>query len=145
MNKSSSWTDCIIQKSAITVSPDKAKAKSLIAIAHARIEFITKIKLEESNANFIFENYYSSILEIIHALILLNGFKIENHICLGYYLRDILKREELFRIFDNARSKRNSLIYYGQRMDFETAKDIIEKIKRLSVELEKIINSYLIR
>ena len=139
MNKSSSWNECISQKYAINISPDKAKAKSLIGTAEARIEFITKIRLEESNANFIFENYYSSMLEIMHAFILLKGFKVENHICLGYYLRDILKKEELFRIFDDARYKRNSLVYYGQRMDFETAKNIIEKIKELAIELENII------
>lgn len=142
MNKSSSWDECISQKSAITISPDKAKARSLIATANARIEFISKVKLEESNANFIFENYYSSLLEITHAFVLLNGFKVENHICLGYYLRDILKKERLFRMFDDARYKRNGLVYYGQRMDFETAKNVIEEVKKLLIELGKLIKSY---
>ena len=139
MNKQSSWKDCISQKLAITISPDKAKAKSLIATARARIEFITKIKLEESNANFVFENYYSSLLEVMHAIVLIKGFKVENHVCLGHYLRDILKEEKLFRMFDDARSKRNGLIYYGQRMDFGTAKDIIEKVKGLLSKLECMI------
>lgn len=95
--------------------------------------------LNEENANYIFENYYSSLLEFLHALTILKGFVVNNHICLSYFLRDILKRNDLFRIFDDCRFKRNSLVYYGKRMNFETAIDIIEKTKNLIKELEKLV------
>jgi len=39
-------------------------------------------------------------------------------------------------LFDDLRFKRNSLTYYGKRMDFETAKQAIEKCKRLIRELQ---------
>ena len=97
-------------------------------------------EIDEKNANYIFEDYYSSLLEMLHAIVLLDGYKVDNHICLGYYLRDIFKREDLFRIFDDCRFKRNSLIYYGTRMDFEIAKDAIEKGKKLCKEFEKILS-----
>jgi hypothetical protein len=50
-------------------------------------------------------------------------------------MKDILKREDLYRMFDDIRFKRNSLIYYGSRMDFDTAKDAIEKCKKIIKEL----------
>jgi len=136
--KEASWVDCLQTYSSRQVSPDKEKAKSLRETAEGRINIITK-EINEKNANYIFEDYYSSLLEMLHAIVILEGYKVENHICLGYYLRDILKKEDLFRLFDDCRYKRNSLIYYGKRMDFETAKDAIEKGKKLCKEFEAII------
>lgn len=136
--KEANWEDCISSQNAIRMSPDKEKAKSLIEIAEERIKF-TAQKMTENNANFLFEDYYSSIIELIHSITILSGYKISNHICLGYYLKDTLKKENLFRIFDDLRYKRNLLTYYGQKMDFETAKDTIEKSKKLISELREII------
>src|SRR3989344_5608159 len=136
--KESSWGECLNYSSAIKITPDKEKAASLVETAQDRIKFSLK-KLSEKNANYVFEGYYSSILEMLHAIVVLEGYKVNNHICLGYYLRDVLKNDELFRFFDDCRFKRNSLVYYGKRMDFETAKDAIEKAKKLMNKLKSII------
>ena len=135
--KESSWGECLNYSSAVKITADKEKAASLTETAQDRINFSLK-KLSEKNANYAFEGYYSSVLEMIHAIVILDGYKVNNHICLGYYLRDVLKNDELFRLFDDCRFKRNSLVYYGKRMDFETAKDSIEKSKRLIKELKKL-------
>ena len=137
--KESSWDECVNYNSSIKVTPDKEKSKSLIENAEERIDFSAR-ELTEKNANYIFEGYYSSILELLHALVLLEGYKVNNHVCLGYYLRDVLKNDGLFRLFDDCRFKRNSLVYYGKRMDFETAKEAIKKVKKLINELKNIIN-----
>lgn len=52
---------------------------------------------------------------------------IKNHLCLGSFLKDVLKKEKLSRDFDDCRFKRNSLVYYGNRLDLKTAKETIEK------------------
>ena len=136
--KSASWKDCLDHNDSVKITPDKEKAKSLIETSEERIKYSNK-EINENTANFIFEDYYSSMLELIHALTLLDGYKISNHICLGFFIKDVLKREDLFFIFDDCRYKRNSLVYYGKRMDFETAKQSVEKCKRLIKELEKML------
>lgn len=136
--KEASWNDCLYSNSSVKITPDKEKARSLMETAEERVKVLVR-DLNEKTANYIFEDYYSSILEMLHALVLLEGYKVGNHICLGYYLRDVLKREDLFRLFDDCRFKRNSLIYYGKRMDFQIAKDAIQKAERLLKELNKII------
>ena len=73
----------------------------------------------------------------MHAVALMHGFKIKNHVCIGFYIRDVISRGDLFRVFDDLRYKRNSLTYYGQKMDFDTAKMAIIGSKRL---IEKIKN-----
>jgi len=138
--KEASWIDCIEAKSSIKISTDKQKASSLIETSKERIKQSAK-ELNKNNANFVFEDYYSSVLELIHAIVLIKGYNVKNHICLGYYIKDILKREDLFLIFDDCRYKRNSLTYYGKRMDFETAKATINKCKILIKEIEKILKN----
>lgn len=135
--KDSSWTDCLNSNKSLRISPDKEKAKSLIETADGRIKYSLR-DLNDKTANYIFEDYYTSILELLHALVLLNGYNVDNHVCLGYYLRDILKRDDLFRLFDDCRFKRNSLVYYGKRMDFETSKSAIDKAKKLMKKLREL-------
>ncbi|MBS3156301.1 hypothetical protein J4413_03655 [Candidatus Woesearchaeota archaeon] len=137
--KESSWKDCIESNSSISVSKDKAKAKSLIDTASGRNQFLSRNKIDENNANYIFEGYYSSLVELMHALVLLNGYKVGNHICLGFYLRDVMNKDSLFRIFDDCRFKRNSLVYYGRKMDFETAKEAVKRCKELIKEINKML------
>jgi len=132
--KEANWQDCLISNSARKVSPDIKRAESLIETARDRISLIKEIT--EKNCNFVFEGYYTSLLELIQALTFKKGFNVLNHVCLGYYLRDMLKREDLYRIFDDLRYKRNSLTYYGNRMDFETAKQSIENCKKIIRELK---------
>lgn len=138
--KEASWNDCIESKSSIKITPDKQKAESLIETAKQRIKQTFK-EINKDNINFAFEDYYSSILELIHALVILESYNVKNHICLGFYLKDVIKREDLFRIFDDCRYKRNSLTYYGRRMDFETAKATITKSKLLIKEIETILQT----
>ena len=127
--KETSWNDCLINKSARITTPDVKRAESLIETANERISLIKEIN--EKNCNFVFEDYYTSILELLQARTFKKGYNILNHVCLGFYLRDILKREDLFILFDDVRFKRNSLTYYGSRMEFETAKQAIDKCKKI--------------
>ncbi len=137
--KEADWNDCLECNSAIEISFDQGKISSLLETSKGRISFLKEQKLKEDNANYIFEAYYSSILELLHALLIKNGFKVLNHICIGYYIRDVIKNEKMFRIFDDIRFKRNSLIYYGKKMDFHSAKETIEESEKLIRMLEEFL------
>ncbi len=133
--KESTWKECLENFKAVKITPNKAKTDSLLSTAKERITFLQQNKLNKKNAHFIFEGYYTSALEILHALVILAGFKVDNHICLGYYLRDILLRKDLFQIFEDCRYKRNSIVYYGKKPDFDISKEAIQNILRLIKEV----------
>ena len=135
--KEADWSDCIVKNSARQITPDFNRAKSLTETAKERISLITEIN--QKNCNYVFEDYYTSLLELLQALAFKEGFNVLNHICIGYYLRDNLKREDLYMIFDDLRFKRNSLTYYGKRMDFEIAKEAIDKCVKLIKEIKLLI------
>ena len=86
--KEASWEECVEYNSAKKVSPNLERADSLRGVAEERIGIIKEITLK--NCNFVFEDYYTSLLELLQALIIQRGYKILNHICLGYFLRDVL-------------------------------------------------------
>ena len=127
--REANWNDCLLNRSAKTITPDIKRAESLIETAEERINLVKEVN--KKNCNFIFEDYYTSLIELLQAITFKKGFNILNHVCLGYYLRDVLKREDLYILFDDLRYKRNALTYYGSRMDYETAKQAIEKCKEL--------------
>jgi uncharacterized protein (UPF0332 family) len=133
----SDWNECLENQAARTVSKDRQKAESLIRTAKARLEFFRNYKHDKPGANYVFEGIYTSTLEMLHALLILEGYQVNNHICLGHYLRDILKNGALYSLFDDARKKRNLLLYYGKEMDPETAEQTIKNTKRLVSELQK--------
>ena len=137
--KESCWRDCLEEYSAVKISPDFAKSKSLMETARGRVEYLEEVSVNEKNANYVFESYYASVVEMLHAFMIQECFKVGNHICLGFYLKDVLKKNELFRLFDDIRYKRNSLNYYGIKMDFETAKEAINKSKTLLEKIGKMI------
>jgi len=137
--KESSWNECLENNKSLEVTPNTLKSKSLINVGKARIGFIESNKITENNSTFIFEGYYNSAIEILHAITIKSGFKVTNHLCLGFYLRDILKRKDLFRLFDDFRYKRNSILYYGELIDFQTAKDSINKITKFIKIIQTMI------
>lgn len=134
--KEATWGDCLFNKSAKSTTPDLMRSKSLKETAEERINLIEEIDVK--NCNFVFEDYYTSLMELLQAITFRAGFNVSNHICLGFYIRDILKRDDLFRIFNDLRFKRNSLTYYGNRMDFETAKKAIDDCKKLVKEMRNL-------
>ena len=136
--KEINWNACLFNKSAKIITPDIKRSESLIETAKERVNLIRKIN--EKNCNFVFEDYYTSLLELLQAMAFKCGFNVLNHVCLGYYLRDFLKRDDLYILFDDLRYKRNSLTYYGNRMDYETAKQAIEKCKKIIKELSPAIS-----
>jgi len=70
---------------------------------------------------------YDSLREVLEALCILNGYKILSHICIGELLKD--KIEEFNYVeFDRVRWIRNSINYYGEKVEFEQGKEIIKKI-----------------
>lgn len=136
--KDNNWKDCINNKSSIKTNfEDNNKINSLIDTAKSRKKFLLSLKITQDNSNFIFEGLYTSLIELLHALVLKSNYKVNNHICLGFYIRDELNDKILFRKFDDCRYKRNSLVYYGNKMFFEIAIESINIIEKLLNDLEQ--------
>ncbi len=137
--RESSWFECLENNTTTKITPNPAKIKSLLETSLGRISFLKNNTITEENARYIFEGYYSSVLETLHALAISKGFNVLNHLCLGYFLKNVIQRDDLYRLFDDCRIKRNLIVYYGRKLDKETATKSIENSLNLIKELNALI------
>ena len=119
---------------------DKELIKSLIEMSKIKQDTVRTAKITEVNISAYVSLAYDSLREVLEALCILNGYKILSHICIGELLKD--KIEEFNYVeFDRVRWIRNSINYYGEKVEFEQGKEIIKKIFTIKKNiLDKNIN-----
>ena len=96
-------------------------------------------KVDRINISAYVSLAYDSLREILEALCILNGYKVLSHICMGEFLKDKIKDFD-YNEFDRIRWIRNSINYYGEKVEFEQGKEIINKIFAIK---KKILDKYL--
>jgi len=131
------WNNCIKEGNSVKITKNKKRALFLVKQAENTLDILDKIKIDESNVSVFFTNYYDALLELLHGLMNYEGYKVKNHYCLGYYIRDVLDDQQSFHVFDRARLLRNSTIYYGERFDNVVLLDAIKQIKNTFSRLRK--------
>lgn len=129
----------------IKINPDRQKALSLLDTLSLRLDLIglmgktDKIKY----ASKITEEYYETILELITAIMYLDGYKTRSdlpgsHITTIEYLKVTYKEftEKEIGLIDDFRERRNGVKYYGRHITPAYVKmyegqitQIIEKLK----------------
>ena len=75
----------------------------------------------------------------MEAICISKGYKVLSHICIGELLKSLLKEFE-FEEFDRLRWIRNSINYYGTKVEFKQGKEILNKIFDMK---RKFIEKYL--
>ena len=119
---------------------DEGLIRSLIEMSHMKEEAVKTANINEINISAYVSLAYDSLREVLEALCILKGYKVLSHICIGELLRDILEDFD-YEEFDRLRWIRNSINYYGEKVEFEHGKEIIKKI---FVMKKKILENYLI-
>lgn len=117
----------VIRKSFV----NKGAIKILVETAETNLNIISKIKLNEKSYSLIFKDSYDILRSMCEAVSLLKGYKIYSHEALGLFFKVILKEESIFQKFNKFRIMRNSIQYYGKKIDYNEAKIGIEEIKKI--------------
>ena len=110
-------------------------ANSLIEMAKIKEDAVNNAKIDNINISAYVSLAYDALRETLEALCVLNGYKVLSHICIGELLKDILNNFD-YEDFDRMRWIRNSINYYGKKVDFNQGKELITKIFAIK---EKII------
>lgn len=118
---------------------DKELVKSLIEMSKIKETAVKTANINEKNISAYVSLAYDALREMLEALCILHGYKVLSHICIGELLENILEDFD-YSEFDRLRWIRNSINYYGEKVDFEQGKEIINKI---FVITKKILEKYL--
>ncbi|MBU2589158.1 MAG: hypothetical protein KJ939_03555 [Nanoarchaeota archaeon] len=131
------WKGCIKKNLVKEIKVDENLIKSLINSAKVKIDAEESIpkKFSEPKISLI----YDALRMFLEGLALKNKFKIYNHECYVFFLKEILKRSDLASKFDKARKIRNAINYYGKRINEKESKQIIKEIKLLIKELQNLL------
>jgi uncharacterized protein (UPF0332 family) len=108
------WEDCLKNK-VKEIKPDPERAKSMKQLAERRMEEINK-RRKTAYPEFIVEDYYETIKELITSVLYLHGFKSYSHECLitflNVYYPHTLDDDEL-NLIDQLRQIRHDITYRG--------------------------------
>ena len=105
---------------------NKELVKSLIEMLRIKERAVKTANINEINISAYVSLAYDALREMLEALCILNGYKVLSHICIGELLKNILKDFD-YNEFDRLRWIRNSINYYGEKIDFKQGKEIINK------------------
>jgi len=119
------------------VTPNKIRASSLLKSSTQAIETAKAIQLSTNTSKTILREFYEGLREYCEAIGYLDGYKFLDHESIGFFIRDILKEQSLFKKFDRYRKLRNGINYYGEDIDIETLKEAITEIPEMIKELKK--------
>ncbi len=123
------------------VLPNSIRASSLFNSSSQAIETAKSIQLNTNTSKTILRELYEGLREYCEAIGYLKGYKFVNHESIGFFLRDIIKEQTIYKKFDRYRRLRNGINYYGDGVDIETVKDAASEIPKLINELKKYTKS----
>ena len=132
------WNECLKKRVAKEVNKDEDLIKSLLKTSQNKLDSEEKLELNDVTSSSKISLLYDSLREILEVLALKNGFKIYNHECYTYFLKEILNESSKADEFDDLRKIRNSINYYEKEISIEETKEALERIKDLREEILKL-------
>jgi len=120
-------------------TPDEARARSVIEEAEHRLKFFKDMKINESSTNYIIENMYDVIRELIEAKMLIDGYKTYSHEAIVSYLKVLEFQDSEIKFVDTLRETRHKTKYYGLITDIEYADKVVSFTKEIYKKLKTLL------
>lgn len=130
-DKITDWKSCMDSLTAKNIKPDEGKIKSLLKSSESKFLSEGRLEMDKITATSKFSLAYESMREALEALAIKKGYKIYNHECYTYFLKEIIGESSRGDDFDVIRKMRNSVNYYGRELTPQQADRLIVQIKEL--------------
>ena len=113
------------------ITPDEDSVKSLLKASKSKLLSQERLELDDVTATSKFSLAYDSLREVLEALAIRKGYKIYNHECYTYFLKEIIGESSKGDDFDAIRKIRIAVNYYGKELKPQQAEMLIKQIKEL--------------
>ena len=133
------FNDCLKRIIAKEVKLDEELIKSLLKTSQNKLDSEKKLELNDVTSISKISLLYDSLREVLEVLAIKRGYKIYNHECYTYFLKEIVNESSKGDEFDDLRKMRNSLNYYGKDISVEEAKNVLKRIIKLRGEILDIV------
>ena len=125
------FNECLKKRIAKEVNVEEELISSLIKTSKNKLDSEEKLELNEITLVSKIFLLYDSLRELLEALAIKNGYKIYNHECYTYFLKEILHQSIKGDEFDELRKIRNVVNYYAKDLNLAEGKSILERMKLL--------------
>lgn len=95
---------------------------------------VKSAKIDSYNISAYVSLAYDSLREVLEALCIMNGYKVVSHICMGELLMTLID-DFAYSEFDRLRWTRNSINYYGKKIQYNQGLMVIKKIFSMKHEI----------
>lgn len=129
--KITDWKSCKDTLTAKSIKPDEGLIKSLLETSREKMLSSEMLKMSRVTAASKFTLAYDSLREALEALAVRKGYKIYNHECYTYFLKEIIGESSKGDEFDSIRITRNRVNYYGKKLGPDQAQKFIKRINIL--------------
>ena len=125
------FDECLKNRIAKEVKADKELIASLIKASKNKLDSEEKLELSEITLSSKISLLYDSLRELLEALAIKKGYKIYNHECYTYFLKEIMNESIKGDEFDELRRIRNAVNYYAKDVNIGEGKIVLERMKAL--------------
>ena len=129
------FNECLKKRIVKEVKEDRELINSLIKTSQNKLDSEKKLELNEVTSGSKISLLYDSLRELLEALAIKNGYKIYNHECFTYFLKEILNESSKGDEFDELRKIRNSINYYAKDVSVNESKEVLERINKLREDI----------
>ena len=119
---------CTKLRVAKAVKPDTNLAKSLLESSAKKMKSQSMLRTDDDTAASKVTLAYDALREMLEAVSVLRGYKIYNHECYTYFIKEVLGDSRLGDKFDRLRRIRNGINYYGAKISPPEAIRLISEI-----------------
>lgn len=99
--------------------------------------------LDENNISAFVPMAYDSLREVLEAVCIMNSYKVISHICIEKLLETIYPWLR-WHDFDRFRYIRNSINYYGKKIEITQGKAIIKNMFSLKKDILAVLDNLLL-
>ena len=133
------FDECLKKRIAKEVKEDKELIASLIKTSKNKLDSEEELGLSEITLTSKISLLYDSLRELLEALSIKNRYKIYNHECYVYFLKEIMNESVTGDEFDELRKIRNAVNYYAKDIALSEGKEVLERIKSLRKKMLQLL------
>jgi len=113
---------------------DQDLIDSLLEMSDIKQNTVNNAVINGENISAYVSMAYESLREVLEAFCISKGYKVLSHICIGVFIKDKLDEFD-YDDFDRVRYIRNSINYYGEKIDYKQGKDVISMIFQIKKKI----------
>ncbi|MDI3544402.1 MAG: hypothetical protein PWQ28_683 [Candidatus Woesearchaeota archaeon] len=119
---------------------DEDLIDSLVEMAYINEATVNSAKINSFSISAYVSLAYDSLRQILEAICISKGYKVLSHVCIAELMKELFIDFD-YQEFDRLRYIRNSINYYGTKVELKQGKEIIKKIFRMkNLFLKKYLN-----